>query len=279
MSWLTEPFAFEFLRNAFFVSVLAGGLCGLLGTFITLKGMSYLGHGLSHSIFGGSAVFALLGANVAVGAGLWGLATGLVIGRVTRRRVIGADTAIGVVTTVSFALGLCLKALYPKVNRGIDATLFGNILGVTTNDLVLIGLVSAVSVAVVVGFYRPLLFSTFDPDVASASGVRTSTMDALLLGLLSLATLSAMKVLGVTLIAGTLVIPAAVARLLSVSFGRLLALATGIGAVGGGVGTLLSYHLNTPSGPTIVLIEGLAFLIVYLLSGVSRGRLGHQHVH
>jgi ABC-type Mn2+/Zn2+ transport system permease subunit len=279
MSWFTDPFAYEFLRNAFFVAVLAGGLCGLLGTFITLKGMSYLGHGLSHSIFGGSAVFALVGANVAVGAGLWGLATGLVIGRVTRRRVIGADTAIGVVTTVSFALGLCLKALYPKVNRGIDGTLFGNILGVTTNDLILIGAVSALSVAVVIGFFRPLLFSTFDPDVASASGVRTATMDALLLGLLSLATLSAMKVLGVTLIAGTLVIPAAVARLISFSFGRLLVLATSIGAIGGGFGTLLSYHLDTPSGPTIVLIEGLAFLVVYVFSGVSRNRLGHQHVH
>jgi ABC-type Mn2+/Zn2+ transport system permease subunit len=279
MTWLSEPFAFQFLRNAFAVAVLAGGLCGLLGTFITLKGMSYLGHGLSHSIYGGSAVFALLGANVAVGAGIWGLATGLVIGRVTRRRVIGADTAIGVVTTVSFALGLCLKELYPKVNRGIDGTLFGNILGVTTNDLMLIGAVAALSLAVVVGFYRPLLFATFDPDVATASGVRSSLMDALLLGLLSLATLSAMKVLGVTLIAGTLVIPAAVARLLSFSFGRLLVLATTIGACGGALGTLLSYHLNTPSGPTIVMIEGLAFLVVYVLSGASRRRLGHEHVH
>jgi manganese/iron transport system permease protein/iron/zinc/copper transport system permease protein len=278
MGWLTEPFAFEFMRNAFMVAALSGALCGLLGTYITLKGMSYLGHGLSHSIFGGAAVFALAGANVFLGAGVWGLLTGLAIGRVTRRRVIGADTAIGVVTTVSFALGLTLKAIEPRVNRGIDATLFGNILGVTTEDLLLVAIVSALSIAVIWGWFRPFLFSTFDPDVASASGVATGRVDAVLLALLSLATLSAMKVLGVTLIAGTLVIPAAVARLLTASFHRLVLIATAIGATGGAVGTILSYHLDTPSGPTIVLCEGATFLLVYLVRRPQRARLG-GHVH
>lgn len=278
MRWLTDPLAFEFMRNALIVAVLAGGLCGLLGTYITLKGMSYLGHGLSHAIFGGAAVFALARSNVFLGAGLWGVLSGLTIGRVTRRRVIGADTAIGVVTTVSFALGLTLKALEPRVNQGVDATLFGNILGVTTNDLVLVVIVCALSIAVIGGFFRPLLFATFDPDVATASGVNTSRVDAVLLVLLSLATLSAMKVLGVTLIAGTLVIPAAIARLMTVSFSRLVTLAAGIGALGGGAGTLLSYHLDTPSGPTIVLCEGALFLTAFLLRSPARARLGHVHV-
>jgi ABC-type Mn2+/Zn2+ transport system permease subunit len=278
MSWITEPFAFEFMRNAFLVAILAGGLCGLLGTYITLKGMSYLGHGLSHSIFGGAAVFALANWNVFVGAGMWGVMTGLVISRVTRRRVIGADTAIGVVTTASFALGLALKALEPRVNRGVDATLFGNILGVTTEDLVLVVVVSVLSIATIGLLFRPLLFSTFDPEVAAASGVRTGLVDGLLLVLLSLATLSAMKVLGVTLIAGTLVIPAAVARLITVSFSRLVVIASAIGAIGGGLGTLLSYHLDTPSGPTIVLCEGLAFLVAYTVRASSRARLGHAHI-
>ena len=110
--WLLDPLAYAFVRNALLVCVIAGGLCGLLGVYVTLKGMSYIGHGLSHAIFGGAAIAAAIGLNFFVGAGIWGLGSGLAVTRITRRRTIGSDAAIGVITTASFAFGLALLGLY-----------------------------------------------------------------------------------------------------------------------------------------------------------------------
>ena len=170
MTELLQPYEFEFFRNGVIVATFAGALCGLVGVFVVLKGMSYIGHGLSHAIFGGFAASALLGVNFVLGAGVWGVASALLIGGVTRRRTIGADAAIGVITTASFALGLALFAIFGRRGDSFDAALFGSILGVDDTDVVAI-LVVAVFVAAVVFFaYRPLLFTTFDPEVAQALG-------------------------------------------------------------------------------------------------------------
>jgi ABC-type Mn2+/Zn2+ transport system permease subunit len=268
---LLRPFDFEFFRNGLIVATLAGALCGMVGVYVVLKGMSYIGHGLSHAIFGGFAASALLGVNFALGAGVWGVASALMINGVTRRRVIGADAAIGVVTTASFALGLALFAVFGRQGRGFEAALFGSILGVGREDVWAIVAV-AVLVSLVVFFgYRRLLFTTFDPEVAEASGVRTARVDAVLMLALAGSILATMQVLGVTLIAATLVIPATVARMLTDSFARMLALATGIGAVTGFVGMNLSYHLDVQSGPTIVLVGAALFAAVFAVTG-RRGR-------
>jgi ABC-type Mn2+/Zn2+ transport system permease subunit len=274
MEEFLRPFDFAFFRNGLAVATLAGALCGLVGTYVVLRGMSYIGHGLSHAIFGGYAVSALLGINVALGAGAWGVASALLINRVTRRRVIGSDAAIGVVTTASFALGLALFALYGRQGRNFEAALFGNILGVGTEDVVVVALVTLAAAAVVFLAYRPLLFSTFDPEVAEASGVPTARIDALLMVVLAASILATMQVLGVTLIAATLVIPATVARMLTSSFSRMLLLAAGIGATTGFVGMIASYHLDVQSGPSIVLVGATLFAVVFALSGVrARSRL------
>jgi ABC-type Mn2+/Zn2+ transport system permease subunit len=269
---LTEPLQFDFLRHALVVCTVAGALCGLLGVYVTLRGMSYLGHGLSHAIFGGAAVCAAVGLNFFVGAGVWGLASGLAVSRVTRRRIIGADAAIGVITTASFALGIALLGLYTRVKQSIDATVFGSVLGVSTTDVWVVIAVAAVAVAVVVVFYRPLLFTTFDPEVADVAGVPTARMDALLMLLLSFVILSSMKVLGVTLIAAALVVPPVVARLLTDSFGRMLVLSSAIGAASGLVGTYLSYHLDISSGATIVLVDFALFAVVYASTATGARR-------
>lgn len=269
-STLTEPFQFEFLRHALVVCTVAGALCGLLGVFVTLRGMSYIGHGLSHAIFGGAAICAAIGMNFFLGAGLWGLASGVAVSRITRRRVIGADAAIGVVTTASFAFGIALLGLYTRVKRSIDATVFGSVLGVSQADMWGVIAVAVATAVIVVAFYRPLLFTTFDPEVADVSGVNTARIDALLMLLLSFAILSSMKVLGVTLIAAALVIPPVVARMLTDSFNRMLVLSTSIGGASGLVGMYLSYHLDISSGATIVLVDFAIFAVVYAIAG-SRG--------
>jgi manganese/iron transport system permease protein/iron/zinc/copper transport system permease protein len=271
---LLEPYAFEFFRHGVVVATVAGALCGLIGTYVVLRGMSYIGHGLSHSIFGGAAASALLGFNFYLGAGLWGLASGLMIGRVTRRRAIRSDAAIGVITTASFALGLALIGLFGTVERSIDATLFGSILGVSTLDLVVVIGVGLLAGAVVFFRYRVLLFTTFDPEVATVSGVATGRAEALLMLVLTASILATMQVLGVILVSATLVIPPVVARLLTSSFPRMLLLSSAIGAASGFVGMNLSYHLDVSSGATIVLVSAALFLGAFLLTGPRRlGRL------
>ena len=167
----SSPYEFEFFRNGVIVATLAGALCGLVGVFVVLQGMSYIGHGLSHAIFGGFAASALLGVNFVLGAGVWGVASALLIGGVTRRRAIGADAAIGVITTASFALGLALFAVFGRRGSSFDAALFGSILGVDDSrrrgDRRSSPCSSSPSCS---SRYRPLLFTTFDPEVAAASG-------------------------------------------------------------------------------------------------------------
>jgi manganese/iron transport system permease protein/iron/zinc/copper transport system permease protein len=273
VSWFLEPFQYEFFVRGLAAAVLSGALCGLLSTFITLRGMSYIGHGLSHSIFGGFAASAVAGVNVVLGAGVWGVATAFAIGWVSRRRSIGADAAIGVVTTASFALGVALlKKLGDQGGLSFDQALFGSVLGVRTSDLLLLAVALLVTVALVVLRYRQLLFVTFDPDVAQVSGVPVRRLDAAFLVVLSLSVLASLSVIGVTLVAAILVVPAVIARLVTSSFSRMLWLSTAVGAVSGLVGMVASYQLDVPSGTTIVLTAALLFVLVLAATGPGRLR-------
>ena len=264
---LLEPFRYDFFVKGVVVATLAGALCGLLGVYITLRGMSYIGHGLSHAVFGGFAASSVISLNYYLGAGVWGLMSALAINRVSRSRRIGADAAIGVITTASFALGVALLTMYGSKGPSFDAALFGSIIGVADTDVYVLAGVTAFAVAVVVLNYRALLFSTFDPEVADVSGARVARVDALLMLVLSLAILATLTVIGVTLVAATLVIPAVVARMLTDSFARMLWLSTVVGSASGFVGMNLSYHLDVPSGTTIVLTGASVFCLVLMVTG------------
>lgn len=267
---LTDPFQYEFFVRGVIAATLAGALCGLVGVFIVLRGMSYIGHGLSHSIFGGFAVSSVVGANYYLGAGIWGLGSALAVNAIARSRRIGADAAIGVITTASFAFGIALISIFGSRGASFDAALFGSILGIRPLDLWILAAVSVGVVAVVVTRYRALLFTSFDPDVAGAHGVRVAATDALLMLVLSVSILTTLNVIGVTLVAAVLVIPAVVARMLTHSFARMLVYSTSIGAAGGLVGMNLSYHLDVPSGTMIVLTDATVFVLVLAATSVRR---------
>jgi len=277
---LLRPFEYQFFQNGLVVATVAGALCGFIGVYVVLRSMSYIGHGLSHAIFGGFAVSALAGVNLFLGAGVWGLASALAVSSVTRRRPIGSDAAIGVVTTASFAFGLAALQLGGGADVDADAALFGNVLGVTRGDVWIVCGVTLFAVAVVAVRYRQLLFVTFDPEVAEASGVPVARVDALLMSVLAASILATMNVMGVTLIAAALVVPAVVARMLTSSFATMLWLSALIGAVCGFVGMNLSYHLDVASGPTIVLVAGSLFVLALLLGGRrGRVRIGRLATH
>jgi len=266
---LLDPFNYQFFQKGMVAAVIAGALCGLIGVYVTLRGMSYIGHGLSHAIFGGYAAAPLLGIPVVLGAGAWGLASALAINAVARTRRIGADAAIGVVTTASFALGVALLTRFGNKGPSFDALLFGSINGVSTSDLLLLAGALLFAGGVFTVLYRAFLFSTFDPEVADVSGVSVRRMDALLMLVLSVSILATLKIIGVTLVAATLVIPAVVARMLSDSFSRMLWISTGLGAAAGAVGMYLSFQLEIPSGTTIVLVNAAVFVAVLV---VTRGQ-------
>ena len=276
---LFEPYGFQFFQRGIIVATIAGALCGLLGVFVVLRGMSYIGHGLSHAVFGGAAASAVIGINFFIGAGIWGIISGVLIARVARRRVLGADAAIGVVTTASFALGLALMNRYGQASKSIEAVLFGSVLGVKVADIIAVSLVAVFALAVIVVWYRKLLFSTFDPDVAQVSGVNVSVVEVVLLSLLSLTILVTMRVIGTLLISALLVIPAAAARMTTNSFSKLLWISPLIGAVTCFVGMNLSYHLDTSASATIILLDALVFIVVYAIAGtrnrMKMASLGH----
>ncbi len=274
------PFEFEFFRNGLIVATLAGTLCGTLGVFVVLRGMSYIGHGLSHAVFGGAAASAVMNVNYFAGAGIWGVASGVIIGRIARRRVIGADAAIGVVTTASFAMGLALLNRYGQAQKSIEAVLFGSVLGVKTADIFAVGVVTLFVIAIVVGLYRAFLFATFDPEVAQVSGVRVALIEAILMAMLSLTILVTMRVIGTLLISALLVIPASVARMLTNSFAKMLFISPIVGAVSAFFGMYLSFHLDTSASATIILVGTLIFIVVYAVAGLrGRSRIAGLHSH
>lgn len=281
MDILLEPFQFEFFRNGTIAAVLVGGLCGLIGVYIVLRGMSYIGHGLSHAIFGGAVVAFVMTWNFYVGAGIWGFMAAVLINQTVRRTKINADAAIGVITTASFAVGVALISRYRSFTRSFDAALFGNILGVTQQDVWVVAGVTLMVAAIIFFAYKQLLFTTFDTEVAQVYGVRTEWIDTLFALILAAALIASMQILGVTLIAAALVIPAITARLLTDSFNRMIIFSALIGALTGFTGMYLSYYVDVASGASIVLVQALIFGLVLTITSLQKQaarRLLHTHV-
>jgi manganese/iron transport system permease protein/iron/zinc/copper transport system permease protein len=259
---LLIPFDYEFFRNGFIAAVIVGALCGFIGVYVVLRRMSYIGHGLSHAIFGGAVLSYVLSINFFIGAGVWALLAGFLIHLISHRRWVGADAAIGVVTTSSFALGVAIISTHRTFTRNIEAALFGNILGITRTDLWIVLLISLIVFFALALIRRQLLFSTFDPEVAAAYGVATGKIDLIFVTLLAVTVLAATQILGVTLVAAAMVIPPVIARYLTRRFQTLLILSPVVGALCGGAGMYLSFYLDISSAATIVLTSTVLFFML-----------------
>jgi ABC-type Mn2+/Zn2+ transport system permease subunit len=259
---LLAPFEYEFFRNGFIAAVLVGALCGFIGVYVVLRRMSYIGHGLSHAIFGGAVISYVVNINFFLGAGLWALLAAYLIHRISHRRWVGADAAIGVVTTSSFAMGVAIVSTYRSFTRNIEAALFGNILGITFKDLWLIMAIALIVFIVLLMMRRQLLFLTFDPEVASAYGIATGRTDLLFVLLLAITVLASTQILGVTLVAAAMVIPPVIGRYLTRRFQSLLVISPLIGISCSAVGMYLSFYLDISSSAMIVLTSAGLFIIV-----------------
>jgi ABC-type Mn2+/Zn2+ transport system permease subunit len=267
--WLTDPFAYGFFARALLSAVLAGTMCGVLGAFVVVRRMSFVAHGLSHAVIGGAAIAAVLEVDILLGAALWAFLSALVIDRVGRRRGLYADTAIGIVTTTSFAIGIAVISRAEGVRLNLESFLFGSVLGVTASDLLVVVGATALVAVVVLTRYRPLLFVVFDPEVAAAHGLRIGRYEVLFALLLTAGVVSAMRVLGVLLVAAALVIPPATARLLTERFEAMVAIAAGLGALAAVVGLYLSWHGDIAPGPSVVLVHAALLAVAWLWAVVT----------
>jgi ABC-type Mn2+/Zn2+ transport system permease subunit len=268
VAWLSEPLQYAFFGRALLAGILVGAMCGALSVFVVLRRMSYIGHGLAHAVLGGVAVGVAFGADLYVGALAATVLAAVLIDRVTRRRGLHADAAIGIVTTAIFALGVGTLAVVPtRVN--LEALLFGNILGVARTDLLVASAVGVAFLVLLLGRYKALVFTTFDPEVARVHGIRVERVELAFSVLTAAVVVASARVLGVLLIAAAVVLPAATARLVTRSFTAMLLLATSLGVLASVVGLYLSFHVDVPSGPTIVLTGALVFAVAFVATAVG----------
>lgn len=250
---LLTPFQYEFFTRGIIASILVGGVCGLLGVYIILRGMSYIGHGLSHAVFGGAVASYIMNLNFYLGATAWGFVSALLINQIAKRNKIKADAAIGVVTTAGFAIGVLLISLNRSYIRNFEALLFGNILGITDQDIIVIVLVTIIAGTFIFFFQKRLLFTVFDRETAQVYGVSTNLVDMLFSLVLAGVVIASMNSIGVTLLASAIVAPAISARILTNNFLKMIVLSCGIGITTAFSGMYASFYFNSFSGATIVL--------------------------
>ncbi len=261
MDAVLAPFQFEFMQRAFIEAIAVGLLCSVMGTYVVLRKLSFIGDGIAHASFAGIVIAYLRGLEYYIGAAVVAVVTALGIGFVHRRGRISLDTTIGVLFTGAFALGVFLMSQQKNYAVDLQSFLFGDILGVGIADLLLIlALGIAVAVATIV-LFRPLLYTTFDPVVADASGMHSPAIEYVLLVMLALTIVVALQAVGIVLVAALLVTPAAAAYQMTSRFAPMMLLSALLGVLSTVGGLYLSYFLKSSSGATIVLVATVLFFL------------------
>jgi manganese/iron transport system permease protein len=269
MQQLLEPFQYEFMQRAFLAALLVGVLCSAMGTYVVLRKLAFIGDGIAHASFAGIVIAYLRGADYYVGAGIVAVLTSLGIGFVHRRARVALDTAIGVLFTGAFALGIFLMSRQRSYSIDLQSFLFGDILSVNHQDLMMIVALALFVVFLTAVLWRALLYTTFDPVVAQASGMNGQLVEYVLLVQIALTIIISLQAVGIVLVAALLVTPAAAAYQLTVRFSNMMALSALFGAISGVGGLYFSYFLRSSSGATIVL---LATAIFFIALGAKRAR-------
>ena len=271
---LMDPFQAPFMQRAFIAAALAGVACAVVGTFVVLKGLAFMGDAVAHSSLTGVATAYALGGSLFWGALGWAVPASIAITFVSRRANIRLDTSVGIIYAGGFALGLIIASTVSGYTADLFGFLFGNVLGVSWNDVYIIAAFAGIVVAAVGLFYKELLFSTYDATMAAVSGVPVRLMQYLLPVLVGVTTVAALKTVGIVLVLALLVTPPATAGLLARRLPGMMATSVVVALVAVVVGLHLSYHLDLPSGPSIVMVATGLFILALILSP-SKGLVGH----
>lgn len=276
MDALLEPLAFQFFQRALIASVLAGVVCAVVGSYVVLKGLAFIGDAIAHAAFPGVVAAFIFGGPYVLGGGIAAFATAISIGWVSRRAHLRMDTAIGVVFAGTFALGILMYSSIQGFVGDLFGFLVGNVLAIGPDDLIGLLVLGAIVLGVVAVLWKELLYTTFDPLGAAASGLPVGGLEYLFLGLVALTIVISLQAVGIILVVAMLVTPAATAQLVTVRFARLVLLAVLIGASTAVAGLYLSYWLDVASGATIVLLQTAVFIATLALAPgtglLGRGR-------
>lgn len=265
MTFLEALIEFEFLQRALVTSVSVGIVAGIIGSFIVLRGLSLMGDAISHAVLPGVAISYMLGINLFFGAVFTGLLTALGIGYVQQNSKLKSDTAIGIVFSAAFALGVILITL-AQASSNLNNVLFGNILAVPASEMWLTIGVGAFVLIMIALFYKELLVTSFDPTMAAAYGVPNRLVHYGLMTLLTLVTVAALQTVGIVLVVAMLITPAATAYLLVKRLQPMLWLSALFGVLSAVSGLYFSYKYNLPSGPVIVLTLTFIFILAFFFS-------------
>jgi manganese/iron transport system permease protein len=264
---LIEPLQYGFMQRSLVIAILVGIVCAIVGSYLMVQRLALLGDAISHSVLPGLAIAFILGANIFIGAFIAGVLSTVIIAWIKTRSTIKEDAAMGIVFSAFFALGITLITIVQKDNKiDLNHFLFGNILGVTAEDAIDTALIVALVLLVVVFFYKELLFYTFDPLGAQATGLPVNLLNFGLMVLIALTIVASLKAVGVVLVLSLLITPASTAYLLVTRLHQVMILGAIIGVISSISGMYLSYFYNLPSGPAIVLVASGLFVLSLLFS-------------
>ena len=271
IDFLLSPLAYDFFVRALVASALVGVACAVIGSFVVLKGMSFIGDAVSHAAFPGIVIAYMLGLPIILGGAAASIVTALGIGALTRRSGLRSDSIIGVLFAGMFALGVALFSSIPNYVGDLFHFLFGDVLGISVADLLALSLLVLILLAVVRILWKELLFATFDPLGAGAAGLPVRRLDDLLLILIAVTIVISLQAVGIVLVVAMITTPAATAQMLVQRFGKMISTAALIGVASAVAGLYLSYAFDLASGAAIVLVETALFLVVLLVTSL-RGR-------
>lgn len=279
---LLEPWQSTFMQHAFLAIIIIGITSGVIGTFVVLRGVGFLGDALAHAIFPGLAIAFITGGNIMVGAFVAAVIVSLLIGAISQHQRVNNDSAIGVLFVGAFALGIALMTTQSSFQRDLTSFLFGSILGVTRDDLITITLVAAGVLATLYYFRREITTISFDRSFAAATGLHIWRYDQLFLILLALTIVTGLQMVGNVLILAMLITPAATARLLTDRLWAMATIAACLGALSGVIGLYISWYQQVASGSAIVLAATVFFFLAYLFApntGIITPRVRHTLHH
>lgn len=263
---ILHPLTYAFMERGLLAAVMVGILCAVVGCYVVLRSMAFLGDAMAHAILPGIAIAYLLKGNLSIGALTAAIVVALGIGAFSQSGTIKEDTAISIMFTAALALGIALISSMQTYAVDLSHILFGNVLGVNSSDLRLTAILGSTILIITIICYKPFLVITFDPLLASTLRLPVTFLRNLLLVLLALTIVTSMQTVGVGLVAAMLVTPGATAYLLTKRLPAMMAMAAVIGALSSLIGLYISYYLNIASGSTIVLTATLFFILAYLFS-------------
>ena len=269
IDWLTDPWQFEFMQRAFLAGAIVAVAGAVVGAFVVLKGLAFLGDAVAHTQLAGAAVAVLSGAGpvgITLGAALAAVLTAIGVSALTQRARLRPDTAIGIMFAGLFALGVLLISSERNFALDLNSFLVGNILGVANADVITMGVLTAIVLAITAYFYPELRYVAYDPEMARASGVPVALVQTGMLILVALAAVVAFRLVGVVLALAMLVAPAATAELISRNLPRMMLIGALLAILAVFGGLYASFHLNVAAGPAVVLCAVTLFAITFLLS-------------